>query len=231
MVPVISGAGYGTIFQLTTNGTVVVPVFLGYTNGAYPSGGLVLGQDGSFYGTTLCGGRGINSVFPGYGTVFKMSPDGTFTNIYLFSGFSDGGFIYAGLVQGNDGCLYGGAFNGGSQGFGTLFKVSTNGAFVPLHTFTIFESGAPYGGLTEGSDGNFYGTTYGAFGYGTVFKLTPGGAFTNLVAFSSANGARPDGVLLQGPDGDFYGTTSQGGANGLGTIFRLSIPMPAVSKR
>jgi uncharacterized repeat protein (TIGR03803 family) len=230
VVPVISGAGYGTIFQLTTNGTMVVPVFLGYTNGAYPSGGLVLGRDGSFYGTTLCGGRGINSVFPGYGTVFKMTPDGTFTNIYLFTGASDGGFIYAGLVQGSDGFLYGGAFSGGSQGYGTLFKVNTNGSFTLLHTFTFFESGSPYGGLTEGSDGNFYGTTYGAYGYGTVFKLTPGGAFTNLVAFNSANGARPDGVLLQGPDGNFYGTTSQGGANGWGTIFRLSIPMPAIFK-
>jgi uncharacterized repeat protein (TIGR03803 family) len=81
-----------------------------------------------------------------------------------------------------------------------------------------------------GLDGNFYGTTYGAYGYGTVFQLTPGGAFTNLVAFSYANGAHPDGVLLQGPDGNFYGTTSQGGANGWGTIFRLSIPMPAMFK-
>jgi len=230
VVPIISGAGYGTIFQLTTNGTVVVPVFLGYTNGAHPSGGLVLGQDGSFYGTTTCGGRGISSTFPGYGTVFKMTPDGTFTNLYLFNGSSDGGFIYAGVVQGRDGNLYGGAFSGG-QGYGTLFKVSTNGSFTLLHTFTYFESGSPYGGLTEGSDGNFYGTTYGAYaGYGSVFELTPGGAFTNLVFFNNASGAHPDGVLIQGPDGNFYGTTSQGGANGLGTIFRLSIPMPAVFK-
>ena len=154
VVPIISGAGYGTIFQLTTNGTVVVPVFLGYTNGAYPSGGLVLGQDGNFYGTTLCGGNGISGSFPGYGTVFKMTPGGTFTNIYLFTGFGDGGFIYAGLVQGRNGNLYGAAFSGG-QGYGTLFKVSTNGSFTLLHTFTYYESGSPYGGLTEGSDGNF----------------------------------------------------------------------------
>jgi uncharacterized repeat protein (TIGR03803 family) len=233
VIPIISGAGYGTIFQLTTNGTVVVPVFLDYTNGAHPSGGLVLGQDGSFYGTTTCGGRGISSTFPGFGTVFKMTPDGTFTNLYLFNGSSDGGFIYAGLVQGGDGNLYGAAFSGG-QGYGTLFKVSTNGSFTLLHTFTFFENGSPYGGLTEGSDGNFYGTTYGTYTYGGVFKLTPGGAFTNLVSFTGTGGAypgvRPDGVLVQGPDGNFYGTTSQGGANGWGTIFRLSIPMPAVFK-
>ncbi len=225
------GYGYGAIFKIAGDGTVTGPAFFGDTNGAHPSGGLVLGKDGNFYGTTTWGGRGISSIFPGYGTVFKMTPDGTLTNIYLFTGFSDGGFIYAGLVQGSDGYLYGGAFNGGAQGYGTLFKVSTNGAFVLLHTFTIFESGSPYGGLTMGGDGNFYGTTYGAYvGYGTIFKLTPGGAFTNLVSFSSANGAHPDGVLVQGPDGNFYGTTSQGGANGWGTIFRLSVPMPAVFK-
>ena len=229
VVPGISGAGYGTIFQLTTNSTVVVPVFLGYTNGAYPSGGLVLGKDGNFYGTTMCGGRGISSTFSVFGTVFKLSPDGTFTNLYLFSGGGDGGFIYAGLVQGKDGNLYGAAFGGGSQDYGTLFKVSTNGSFTLLYTFTFFDSGSPYGGLTKGSDGNFYGTTYGAYaGYGSVFLLTPGGAFTNLFFFNNASGSHPDGVLAQGPDGNFYGTTSQGGANGWGTIFRLSVPMPAV---
>ena len=148
----------------------------------------------------------------------------------MFTGFSDGGFIYAGLVQGSDGNLYGGAFSGGAYGYGTLFKVSTNG-YSPCFTLSAtYESGSPYGGLMEGSDGNFYGTTYGAYGYGAVFQLTPGGAFTNLVSFNTANGAHPDGVLVQGPDGNFYGTTSLGGANGLGTIFRLSVPMPAVFK-
>ena len=222
------GYGYGTVFRATTDGTVSVPAGFNNTNGAHPSGGLVLGKDGNFYGTTTWGGRGISSSFPGYGTVFKMTPDGTLTNIYMFTGFSDGGYIYAGLVQGRDGYLYGGAFSGGAYGYGTLFKVSTNGVFTPLHTFNSSESGTPYGGLTEGSDGNFYGTAYGAYGFGGLFKLTPGGAFTNLVSFNNANGAHPDGVLVQGPDGNFYGTTSQGGAHSAGTIFRLSVPMPAV---
>ena len=189
----------------------------------------MLGKDGNFYGTTTWGGQGVSGTFPGYGAVFKMTPDGTLTNIYLFTGSGDGGFIYAGLVQGSDGYLYGGAFSGGSQGYGTLFKVSTNGSYVPLHTFSYFDSGSPYGGMTEGSDGNFYGTTYGEYaGLGSIFSVTPGGAFTNLVLFNGANGARPDGVLVQGPDGNFYGTTSQGGANGLGTVFQLSVPLPPV---
>jgi len=227
------GYGYGTVFELTTNKTVTAPVLFGGTNGAYPSGGLVLGEDGNFYGTTRWGGNGITGNFSGYGTIFRMSPDGTFTNFYKFTGGSDGGFIYAGLVQGSDGWLYGGAFQGGPVGNGTLFKISTNGDFVPLHTFGYFESATPYAGMVEGSDGNFYGTTYGNANYGnygSVFQLTPGGAFTNLVSFNNANGYHPAGVLVQGSDNNFYGTTSSGGANGFGTIFRLSIPMPAVFK-
>jgi uncharacterized repeat protein (TIGR03803 family) len=159
-----------------------------------------------------------------------MTPGGTLTNLYLFSGNDDGGFIYAGLVQGSDGNFYGAAFNGGTSGYGSLFRVDANGAFTNLHSFNGFDGGFPYSGLTQGSDGNIYGTTYqyGAFNAGTIFKLTPSGAFTNLFTFNGANGSQPGGVLVQGADGNFYGTTSQNGANGYGTIFRLSVPLPPV---
>jgi uncharacterized repeat protein (TIGR03803 family) len=225
------GHGYGTVFRFDTNGTVTVPFVFGNTNGADPAGGLVLGKDGCFYGTATWGGLGIRSYFPGYGTIYKLAPDGSFTNIYKFTGADDGGFIYAGLVQGRDGYLYGAAFSGGSATYGTLFKVSTNGSYIPLHTFIRSESGSPYSGLTEGSDGNFYGTTYGAYaGYGSVFSVTPTGGFTNLVLFSHGNGSVPVGRLLQAADGNFYGTTSLGGTNDLGTVFKLSLPLPPVIK-
>ena len=221
------GSGYGSVFQLTASGSLVAPALFANTNGAHPSGGMILGQDGNFYGTTTWGGLGINgTTFPGYGTVFKMTPDGTFTNIYKFTGGADGGFIYAGLVQGRDGYLYGSAFSGGAEGYGTVFKVSTNGSFVLLHSFISYDSGSPYGGMTQGSDGNFYGTTYGAYvPYGSIFRVTPDGAFTNLFFFHGTDGDHPDGVLVQGPDGNFYGTTSTGGGSGLGTVFQLSVPL------
>ena len=227
------GKGYGTIFQLASNGIVTTPVVFGGTNGAHPSGGLVLARDGNFYGTTTWGGNGLSGNFSGYGTVFRLNPDGTFTNIYKFGGSGDGGFVYAGLVQGQDDYLYGATFGGGSVQNGTLFKISTNGDFVSLRSFGFFESSSPYAGMMAGSDGNLYGTTYGnsIYGtYGSVFQLTPGGGFTNLFSFNYANGYQPTGVLVQGPDNNLYGTTSSGGGNGLGTIFRLGIPMPAVFK-
>ena len=231
------GHGYGAVFQFTTNGTVTVPAVFDNTNGAHPSGGLALGKDGNFYGTTTFGGSGIRGTFPGYGTVFKMAPDGTLTNIYSFTGFNDGGFPYASLVEGNDGNFYGTTYNGGTNQLGTVFSITPGGQFKALYSFMSSSVGGyPYGSLVQGSDGNLYGTTSigGGNQFGTIFEITTNGNLTRLISFSGTSGpslgANPLGALVQGTDGNFYGTTSLGGANGLGTIFRLSVPMPAVFK-
>lgn len=228
----LQGYGYGTVFEWSTNGTVTAPVVFGGTNGIHPSGGLVCAKDGNFYGTTTWGGPNLGGSVPGNGTVFRLNSDGTLTDIYQFTGIGDGAFIYAGLALGEGGDLYGAAFFGGTNNYGTLFRINTNGDFEGLHTFNSSERGTPYTGMMRANDGNFYGTTYGLYfgGSGTVFRLTPGGAFTNLFFFNGANGSSPSGVLVQGPDNNLYGTTASGGASGLGTIFRLSVPMPAVFK-
>jgi uncharacterized repeat protein (TIGR03803 family) len=229
------GHGYGTIFCLATDGTVTAPVVFGNTNGAHPTGGLTLGADGNFYGTTTYGGNGITGSFPGYGTIFKLTPDGTLTNLYLFTGFNDGGFPYASLVQGNDGNFYGSTTSGGTNQIGTVFSITPDGQFKSLYSFMSSSVGSyPIGGLVQASDGNLYGTTYigGDNQLGTIFEITTNGNLTRLVSFTGTNGpslgANPQDTLVQGTDGNFYGTTSLGGANGLGTIFRLSVPMPAV---
>ena len=111
--------------------------------------------------------------------------------------------------------LLGGGTNGG---YGTVFKISTNGALTTLYSFTGGNDGAiPHAGLVQGSDGNFYGTTYGGGtnGYdGTVFKISTNGALTTLYSFTGGNdGANPEAGLVQGSDGYFYGTTDHGGTN------------------
>jgi uncharacterized repeat protein (TIGR03803 family) len=213
--------GNGTVFQIGTNGGLTsLYSFTGADDGANPQAGLVQGGDGNLYGTTSGGGMS------GSGTVFKISTDGALTSLYSFTGGNDGANLGAGLVQVSDGNFYGTTYDGGTNGNGTVFKITSNGALTSLYSFTGGNDGAnPQAGLAQGSDGNFYGTTYdgGTNGYGTVFKISTNGALTNLYSFSSGNdGANPYAGLVQGSDGNFYGTTEYGDTNDAGTVFKIS---------
>ena len=86
---------------------------------------------------------------------------GLLTSLYSFTGGNDGANPEAGLVQGSDGNFYGTTYNGGTNGgYGTVFKISPNGALTSLYSFTGGNDGGyPDAGLVQGSDGNFYGTT------------------------------------------------------------------------
>ena len=232
------GTGYGTIFRLATNGILTTPVLFNSTNGANPAA-LMLGNDGNFYGTTAWGGS-ISSFKLGFGTIFRLSPDGTFSNLYNFSGGNDGGFPQAGLVQANNGILYGSTQSGGSNSIGTLFQITADGQFLSLLSFPASSVGSyPYDAMIQASDGNLYGTTYlggnlSTTQRGTIFQLTPAGGLTSLLQFTGTNGAvlgaNPQSSLVQGTDGNFYGTTVGGGLYNNGTVFRLSLPLAPVFK-
>jgi len=167
---------------------------------------------------------------------------GVFTNLYSFTGASDGSGPNAGLVQGTDGYLYGTTHYGGaytnqsSEGNGTIFQISTNGALTTLYSFTGgSDGGNPAAALVQGADGNFYGTTsaggsytnqnsHGTWGYGTVFSISTNGTLTSLYSFTGgSDGANPQAGLVQARDGGFYGTTAAGGQGGFGTVFRLAM--------
>ena len=192
-------------------------------NGAQPSGSLVQGADGNFYGTTYDGGAN------GVGTVFKITLSGTLTTLYSFGGADDavGTSPDAGLVQASDGNFYGTTSEGGAGLGGGVFKITPGGTLTTLYSFTRSADGEhPEAALIQATDGNFYGTTSGSgvnttAPAGTVFKITPQGVLTTLYTFSGADGSQPN-ALVQAADGNLYGTTSGGGANGLGTVFKIT---------
>src|SRR6266404_3901104 len=149
----------------------------------------------------------------------------TFTNLYGFTGGSDGGAPYAGLILSSN-TLYGTASGGGSSSNGTVFAVNTDGSgFTNLYGFTGGNDGsAPYAGLILSSN-TLYGTASGggSSGNGTVFAVnTDGSGFTNLHGFTGGNdGGIPTASLILSGN-ILYGTASAGGSSGNGTVFAVN---------
>jgi len=210
--------GCGTIFALAAGDALTTLDNFSFGNGAGPQAGLVHARDGNFYGTTVEGG----SI--GYGTVFKITPDGSLTTLYSFYAPSDGQYPYGSLVQATDGSFYGTTSDGGSYLAGTIFKITPAGSLTTLHHFDRTNGSIPWAGLIQASDGNLYGTTFagGAHNYGTVFKIAPAGTLTTLHSFDILDGAYPYAALVQASDGNFYGTTGLGGASHKGTVFKIT---------
>jgi uncharacterized repeat protein (TIGR03803 family) len=222
--------GGGTVYKLTPGGALTVLHSLsGQSDGAQPYAGVIQASDGNFYGVTTIGRGGICDG--GCGTVFKVTPSGTFTTLHSFAGYpTDGGNPWPPLVQANDGNFYGTTYEGGTSNVGIVFKITAAGSLTILHNFcsqTNCPDGAnPLAGLLQGSDGNLYGTTTvggGARDSGTVFKITLSGTLTTLHDFDyTQEGAAPSGTLVQASDGNFYGTTYLGGASNNGTVFKMT---------
>jgi uncharacterized repeat protein (TIGR03803 family) len=230
---VYAGAnGLGTIFKMTTSGTVALLHSFDGTDGTSPWNALVQGTDGDLYGTTYYGGFSARCI-GGCGTVFKITPGGALTTLNSFGGI-DGGYPQAGLVQGTNGDFYGTTleYASGDCGYncGTVFNINASGKLTTLHSFTGgLDGGNSYPAMIQATDGNFYGLTYdgGAYFGGTIFKMTPSGTLTTLYAFCPAGGLCPDGSypvggLVQGNDGNLYGVTAHGGID-YGTVFKITL--------
>ena len=246
----------GTVFRLTPR-IVKRPIgpeydesvlysFKGGTDGAHPSGQLVIGSDGSLYGTTPLGGKA------GYGSVFKLSPkrSGGYSEevLHAFGGRTarDGASPAASLyLEAQTGSLLGVTSEGGHYGSGTVYKVAkTAGGYRERLLYEFqgdLDGGAPAGTLLRGKDGTFFGVTQvgglgGCIGgkihrgCGTVYQLTPSaGAFTKTIIYSfqgGVDGATPENIGTHQGDGIFGitqagGSVSNCGLAGCGVVFRL----------
>ena len=240
------GGGHGTVFRIGTKGTDFVELYrfgILPDDPQSPQAPLLVGQDGALYGTTTAGGASVIGGGSGYGTVFKISAEGLNERVlhsFRPSG-GEGQRPYGGLVQGNDGALYGTTQEGGefanssSSGYGIVFKLNPDGTgYTILHSFNPAAGDGKYpnSGMVIGNDGGLYGTTEfgGSDNLGVVFKLKPDGSdYAVLYNFGSSpnDGSYPKAPLVKASDGGLFGTAQFGGSRNFGTVFRLG-PAPAV---
>ncbi|HEX4119960.1 MAG TPA: choice-of-anchor tandem repeat GloVer-containing protein [Verrucomicrobiae bacterium] len=222
------GAGNsGTLFQISLSGSFHAMYSFSALNGeddnmdgSDPEAALIQGTDGNLYGTTYAGGTN------GFGTLFTYDlSQNQLSTLYVFQNSSDGANPLAALVQGTDGDFYGTASEGGSKDYGTLFRMTSTGAFSPLYSFTDGADGAnPAAPLIQGADGKFYGTSAGSQSEsGSVFSVTTNKTFNSIYSFTGGDdGANPTAALVLMANGFFFGTTSGGGTNDVGAIFSIS---------
>jgi len=242
--------GCGIVFKLSPSKggwkeTVLYNFVPGKTKGVIPVGGLVFDGKGNLYGTTWAPGvtggplqvrRDGSGTFwgcsvPGCGgTVYELTPTKKGwkeTDIYAFTGGSDGSVSQASVIFDAAGNLYGTTVYGGTTGCasgygcGVVFKLTPGNKGWKesvLHLFTgAADGGYPMGSLIFDAAGNLYSTAAagGASGNGAVFELKPSGhKWTEAVLYSftgGADGASPFATVISDSHGNLYGTTSGGG--------------------
>jgi uncharacterized repeat protein (TIGR03803 family) len=213
--------GYGLLYKVTPAGVYTELHDFSNTggDGGQPNGPPVAAKDGNLYGTTQLGGANGN------GTIYKIAPNGAVTIFYSFLGGAGGSTPNASLIQGTDGNLYGSTSAGGTNGSGTIFKITTKGKLTVLHAFNFTDGTAPDSALVQGTDGNFYGATFqgGTNNFGVVFKITASGKFTLLHNFDvNTDGSYCFAAMVQGTDGNFYGTTNDYQST-QDTIYKVSL--------
>ena len=140
---------------------------------------------------------------------------------------TDGSNPYAGLMQANNGNLYGTTSAGGANGDGTAFQITTSGTLTTIHNFNHFsptDGAQPYAGLMQAKDGNLYGTTNrgGSHNVGVVYRISTSGTMKTLHDLDyDPDGALPYAALVQATNGALYGTAADGGG-GAGTAFEVT---------
>jgi uncharacterized repeat protein (TIGR03803 family) len=188
--------------------------------GSGPGGGVALGSDGNFYGTTSYGGTGLA------GTVFKITPAGKLTTLYSFpSDTSEGANPTFPVFEATNGDFYGVTPAGGANGNGVLFRITSGGKYALVASFRNLVNGYNPNLPAEGTDGNFYGTTHNggpnSACCGTIYKSTAAGKVTVLYTFPGGQGS-PVGQLVQSADGNFWGVTNGVPFESCGELFKVS---------
>jgi uncharacterized repeat protein (TIGR03803 family) len=216
------GSNFGTVFQLTRNGSGWTQSLIGDVGGVVFAG-VILDRDGNVYGVNFEGGFGL-------GQVFQLTRSGMLWTENIIHTFDqgEGGGSVAGLVIDGVGNLYGATLYGSPEGGGIIYELSPSGGgwiYRVLHDFG--RAFGPESTLTMDADGNLYGTSNATgAGFGSVFRLVRNGdswTYIDLHDFAGGDdGQSPVGGVTLGNDGTLYGTASAGGTHGAGVVWQIT---------
>ncbi len=156
-----NGTFFGTVFSLTTQPTAprtalvqwnhTVIYGFAFYDAHNPQGDLAFDQSGNIYGSTMGGGNRGNCAVGGCGAVYELSPSGsgwTEQALYGFSGSSDGGYPYGGVIFDSSGNLYG-VCSGGGLGYGVVYQLSPSDSGWLEHVLYTFTGGNTVATSTE----------------------------------------------------------------------------------
>jgi uncharacterized repeat protein (TIGR03803 family) len=222
------GSGWGVLYRVKKDGTEFSIVFdFSVPTGLPSRGPLIVGSDGALYGTL--------SLFGAEAAVYRIQPDGSGFQFYALP---VGARNISGVIEGEDGRLYGATFDGGLFEAGTVFGINKDlTGFAVIHDFYFLGPSGyqPMAEPLEGSDGALYIATRGggSEGGGVVCRMDKTGSLFSILhrfpASGTNDGRLPNGPLAQGADGYLYGTTEAGGVggeedlfSGAGVVFRVS---------
>jgi uncharacterized repeat protein (TIGR03803 family) len=214
-----SSNGTASVYKISPAGAESVVISGLPTGWAGCNSGLTLGNDGNFYGTCQSG----NST--NLGVIYRLTPAGVVTNLHDFTDVTGDAFPEQPPIQASDGNFYGTTGTPELSHCGTVYQLTAAGAYKTLHAFSGGDCHSST--LFQASDGNLYGSlsscSIAGTNEGCVYKISTGGVFKEIYGFTSAAGGQdPCTGVIQGKDGKLYGATNQGGANGTGSIYKLT---------
>ncbi len=215
-----SPPAYATVFRISPAGDyTAVANFHNSPTGI--SQGLLQASDGNFYGA-------------GFNGVFRLTPGGTLTTLYLFGTQPNDGSVGNGpLIQATDGNLYGVTANGGTGASGIVFRISLAGDYIKIFDMVRTVEGLSPNGLLQASDGNLYGTTASAgppLAAGVVYEITTDGTLLRSASLTNTTGIGSVAPLIQASDGKLYGTArGSGSGSAAGTVFVVDAGLPPSS--
>jgi uncharacterized repeat protein (TIGR03803 family) len=212
----------GLIYQINPFGNIFSKVYdlnSASFDGRFPNGNLILVNENTLYGTCSEGG-----TF-GAGSVFSCTTEGEYTLLHSFSTPLHGSFPKSGLVDGEDDFFYGVTELGAAEGFGSVYRVDSEGNFDLIKAMSYTSDGAnSVSNLTLLDDGSFVGTcrTGGTSDFGTIFNINVEGFLDKLHDFSlPLEGSMPNGQIQT--NNEFFGVTETGGITNDGIFYNLQL--------